>query len=49
VTFLYYWLEPAAYSKRFQNVEWLPLKPGYDLNSWWVPAGLQKYKTATSP
>lgn len=49
VTFLYYWLEPAAYSKRFQNVEWLPLRPGYDLNSWWVPAALQKYKNGTAP
>jgi peptide/nickel transport system substrate-binding protein len=49
ITFLYYWLEPAAYSKRFQNVQWLPLRPGYDLNSWWVPASLQKYKNATAP
>jgi peptide/nickel transport system substrate-binding protein len=49
VTFLYYFQEPAAYSKRFQNVEWLPLRPGYDLSSWWVPAGLQKYKNTTAP
>jgi peptide/nickel transport system substrate-binding protein len=49
VTFLYYFQEPAAYSKRFQNVEWLPLRPGYDLTSWWVPAGLQKYKSGTAP
>ncbi|HEY2382124.1 MAG TPA: peptide-binding protein [Terriglobia bacterium] len=49
VAFLYYWLEPAAYSKRFQNVQWLPLRPGYDLNSWWVPAALQKYKSTTAP
>jgi peptide/nickel transport system substrate-binding protein len=49
VTFLYYFQEPAAYSKRFQNVEWLPLRPGYDLSSWWVPAGLQKYKNGTAP
>jgi peptide/nickel transport system substrate-binding protein len=46
VTLLYYFQEPAAYSKRFQNVDWLPLRPGYDLNSWWVPASLQKYKNA---
>jgi peptide/nickel transport system substrate-binding protein len=49
VTFLYYFQEPAAYSNRFQNVEWLPLRPGYDLSSWWVPAGLQKYKSVTAP
>jgi peptide/nickel transport system substrate-binding protein len=46
VTFLYYVLEPAAYSKRFQNVQWLPLRPGYDLRDWWVPKAMQKYKTA---
>jgi len=46
-TFLYYQEEPAAYSKRFQNVQWLPLRPGYDLNSWWVPKPLQKYGAAT--
>ena len=45
VTIFYQQEEPAAYSKRFQNVVWLPLRPGYDLNSWWVPAALQKYKT----
>jgi peptide/nickel transport system substrate-binding protein len=49
VTFLYYQQEPAAYSKRFQNVQWVPLRPGYDLNSWWVPASQQKYKNATAP
>jgi peptide/nickel transport system substrate-binding protein len=45
VTFLYYMQDPAAYSKRFQNVQWLPLRPGYDLRTWWVPAASQKYKT----
>jgi peptide/nickel transport system substrate-binding protein len=49
ITFLYYWSEPAAYSKRFQNVQWVPLRPGYDLNNWWVPAPLQKYKSTTAP
>jgi peptide/nickel transport system substrate-binding protein len=48
VTFLYYQQEPAAYSKRFQNVQWLPLRPGYDLNSWWVPTSQQKYKDVTA-
>jgi len=42
-TFLYYEQAPAAYSKRFQNVQWLPLRPGYDLMSWWVPKSQQKY------
>ena len=49
VTFLYYQEEPAAYSKRFQNVQFLPLRPGYDLSSWWVPKSNQKYKNATAP
>jgi peptide/nickel transport system substrate-binding protein len=49
ITFMYYAQEPAAYSKRFQNVRWLPQRPGYDLNSWWVPVPLQKYKGATAP
>jgi len=49
VTFLYYVEDPAAYSKRFQNVQWLPLRPGYDLITWWVPKGSQKYKTTVAP
>jgi peptide/nickel transport system substrate-binding protein len=49
VTFLYYVLEPAAYSNRFQNVQWLPLRPGYDLTSWWVPKGSQKYMNGVAP
>ena len=49
MTFMYYGQEPAAYSKRFQNVQWVPLRPGYDLLSWWVPAPPQKYKSATAP
>jgi len=43
VTFLYYSQEPAAISKRFQNAQWIPLRPGYDLTSWWVPKAQQKY------
>ncbi len=49
VTFVYYVEESGAYSKRFRNVQWLPLRPGYDLNSWWVPKGLQKYKSSANP
>ncbi len=48
-TFLFYQEEPAAYGKRFQNVQWVPLRPGYDLNSWWVPKNLQKYKNSAAP
>ena len=48
-TFLYYQEEVAAYSKRFQNVTWWPLRPGYDLTSWFVPKGLQKYGTTPAP
>ena len=47
VTFLYSFQEPAAHSKRFRNVQWLPLRPGYDLTSWWVPRNLQKYNGTT--
>lgn len=47
VTYLYYLKEPAAYSKRFQNVQWLPIRPGYDLMTWWTPKGSQKYKAAS--
>jgi peptide/nickel transport system substrate-binding protein len=49
MTFVYYSQEPAAYSTRFQNVQWLPLRPGYDLNRWWVPLPLQKHSNATAP
>lgn len=42
-TFMYYAEEAAAYSKRFQNVQWLPPRPGYDLQAWWVPKAQQKH------
>jgi peptide/nickel transport system substrate-binding protein len=42
-TFLYYPEESAAYSKRFQNVKWVPVRPGYDLSTWFVPKASQKY------
>jgi peptide/nickel transport system substrate-binding protein len=47
VTFLYYVKEPAAYSKRFQNVQWIPIRPGYDLMTWWTPKSSQKYKAGS--
>ena len=46
-TFLFYPQEAAAYHKRFQNVSWLPARPGYDLNIWFVPKVAQRY-TATN-
>ena len=42
-TFLFYPQEAAAYSNRFQNVEFLPVPPGYDLTQWFVPTSLQRY------
>jgi hypothetical protein len=41
-------LQPAAFSKRFRNMRWLPLRPGYDLTTWWVPKASQKYKNETA-
>jgi peptide/nickel transport system substrate-binding protein len=46
-TFLFYPEDSAAYSKRFHNVTWLPPRPGYDLNSWFVSKAAQRYGTAT--
>jgi len=48
-TFLFYPQNTAAYSKRFQNISWLPVTPGYDLTSWFVPKALQKYKDSPRP
>jgi len=49
VTFLYYVTEAAAYSQRFHDVEWLPLRPGYDLLSWWVPKNVQRLNNTSVP
>jgi peptide/nickel transport system substrate-binding protein len=48
-TFLFYTEEPAAYSRRFQNVKWLPARPGYDLNAWFVPKAQHKYTNTALP
>jgi peptide/nickel transport system substrate-binding protein len=45
-TFLFYALESAAYHRRFENVEWLPNRPGYDLTRWFVPKAAQKSASA---
>jgi peptide/nickel transport system substrate-binding protein len=42
-TFLFAPKESAAWQKRFQNVNWYPQRPGYDLRTWFVPASEQKY------
>jgi peptide/nickel transport system substrate-binding protein len=47
-TFLFYPEESAAYSKRFQNVAFIPPRPNYDLNSWFVPEVDQKYTHFTA-
>jgi peptide/nickel transport system substrate-binding protein len=48
-TFLLIPKEPMVYQKRFQNVTWLPVSPGYDLTQWFVPLALQKYTNAPTP
>lgn len=42
-TFLWTPKDRTGYAKRFQNVRWFPIMPGYDLQSWWVPRNMQKY------
>ncbi len=42
-TFLFYPEEPIAYQRRFQSVRFLPVRPGYDLQEWFVPKVSQKY------
>jgi peptide/nickel transport system substrate-binding protein len=42
-TFLLYSVQPVAYQKRFHNVHFLAVQPGYDLTEWFVPKSMQKY------
>ncbi len=42
-TFMLYPEESVAYHNRFQQVEFLPARPGYDLTKWFVPQVSQKY------
>ena len=44
-TFVMYPRESGAYHRRFQNTEFLPLRPGYDLTTWFVPTLAQRYGT----
>ena len=34
-TFMFYQRDPGAYLKEFHGVKWLPIRPGYRVNSWW--------------
>ena len=42
-TFLMYSQESAAYHRRFENVEWIPPYPGFDVTQWFVSAGSQRF------
>ena len=44
-TFVMYPREAGAYHRRFQNAEFLPIRPGYDLATWFVPVASQRYGT----
>ncbi len=45
-TFLMYPEDSAAHHLRFQNAEFLPARPGYDLTRWFVPTASQRYGPA---
>jgi peptide/nickel transport system substrate-binding protein len=47
--FLSYRQEAAAHHKRFQNAKFVPSRPGYDLNVWFVPKSMQKYTGQNTP
>ena len=43
-TFLWIPKEFGAYHKRFRNVKWYRLRPGFDLSEWYVPKDEQLHK-----
>ena len=45
-TFMLYPQESVAYHRRFQQVNFLPVRPGYDLTKWFVPQVSQRYSSA---
>jgi len=45
-TLLYYPADAAAYHNRFQNVQFLHQRPGYDLTLWSVAPGVQRVAAA---
>lgn len=38
-TFMFYQRDPGAYRKEFRGSKWIPIRPGYKLNSWWRVGG----------
>jgi len=48
--YLFLWVpkEFGAYHKRFRNVKWYRLRPGFDLSEWYVPKDEQKHGTAAN-
>ncbi len=42
-TFVMYSQESAAYHRRFENVEWIPPYPGFDVTKWFSPIGTQRF------
>jgi peptide/nickel transport system substrate-binding protein len=47
-TFVLWLQEAGAYTKRFQGVTFVPARPGYDLNAWFVPRAAQKYTNVST-
>ncbi len=43
-TFLWFIKYPAAYNKRLQNVKFYVVRPGYNLNEWWIPPKLRRFE-----
>ncbi len=33
-TFMFYQRDPGAYDRRFRGVKWVPIRPGYNMSSW---------------
>lgn len=44
-SFLWTPKELGAYHKRFRNVKWYRLRPGFDLSEWYVPKDEQRHKS----
>ena len=44
--YLFLWVpkEFGVYHKRFRNVKWYRLRPGFDLSEWYVPKNEQRHK-----
>lgn len=42
-TFLWVVKWPAGYHNRIQNVQFYPVRPGYNVNNFWVPRSMQKF------